>query len=112
MFITVQWLSLLLKIDIYFEFISYALLFSYNASYGYNWTNQGPITASLYIMLIIIILTLPSLVFARLSVSNENSIMMISFIVFQVLFIASTIFIMITNSGLMKNWYAFATYGK
>lgn len=112
MFIIVQWFSLLLKIDIYFEFSAYALLFSYNAGFPEFWNDQGPIEASLYIMLIIMILTLPSLVLARLSVSSESKLMMISFIVFQLLFIASTVFIAIVNQDLMKNWYAFATYSK
>lgn len=106
MYVTVEWFSLWLKIDIFFEIIGYAL-YLYSMNY---------ITEKRYIIPAIIatfILIIPSFILSRYAISMENKIMMILFIIFQLWFTICTIFILSTkNKGLMTDWHAITAYCK
>lgn len=82
------------------------------ASIDTNWNPDQNMIPTLCVSLIILILILPSLILARYSISKESNIMMTSFIIFQFLFIASTIFVMVQKSDYLKTWYAFTGYCK
>lgn len=112
MYIKVQWFSLMLKVNIYFEFTSYALYFIMLASFDANWAPDNKMIPALCVSLIILILILPSLILSRYAISKESNILMTSFIVFQVLFIGSTIFVMIQKKEYLTDWYAFTGYCK
>ncbi|GAA5796909.1 hypothetical protein HPULCUR_002287 [Helicostylum pulchrum] len=87
MYITVEWFSLALKIDIYFEFCAFTLFVIYlAAAYQFNVTLDAVFSTSL----VMSILPIPCLVFSRYAISKESKIMMILFIIFQ-----------------LESWYAF-----
>ncbi|KAG2211677.1 hypothetical protein INT47_008774 [Mucor saturninus] len=110
MYIKVQWFSLMLKINIYFEFTSYALYFIMLASFSANWEQGSPTIPVLGVSLAVLVLILPSLVMSRYAISRESNLLMTSFIVFQFVFIGSTVYVMYHKKEFLTDWYAFAGY--
>lgn len=112
MYINVQWFSLMLKIDIYFEFMSYTLWFGYLAGNSENWTGESSDTPTLYILLLFMVLLIPSYVMARIAISREIHLLVVIFIFSQILFFVCTILLMVHYSVLVEIWYAFTGYCK
>ncbi|GAA5806770.1 hypothetical protein MFLAVUS_000118 [Mucor flavus] len=69
MYITVQWFSLALKIDMYFEFCAYALFLIYLAT---DFDYEPDFYTMFAIVLIMSMLTIPSLAFSRYAISKES----------------------------------------
>ncbi|KAI9273436.1 hypothetical protein EDC94DRAFT_580398 [Helicostylum pulchrum] len=107
MYITVQWFSLVLKIDMYFEFCAYALFLIYLAT---DFDYESDFYTVFSIVLVMLIFTIPSLVFSRYAISRESKTMMVSFIVFQVISIACMGFIMAMTTEMLVDWYAFTGF--
>ncbi|KAI9344747.1 hypothetical protein BD770DRAFT_447093 [Pilaira anomala] len=104
MYVTVEWFSLWLKIDMFFEIFAYALYL-----YSMNYLTEKRYTIP--VMVATFILIIPSFILSRYAISMENKIMMILFIIFQLWFTICTIFILATkNKGLMTDWHAITAY--
>ncbi|GAA5806768.1 hypothetical protein MFLAVUS_000116 [Mucor flavus] len=75
MYVTVQWFSLALKIDVYFEFCAYGLYFYYLvvANYNHDYTYYTLFS----VVLSIFILNIPSLILSRYAIAKESKILMI-----------------------------------
>ncbi|KAI8080994.1 hypothetical protein BDF21DRAFT_418199 [Thamnidium elegans] len=110
MYVTVQWFSLALKIDIYFEFCAYALYFFYLLA-G-NFLETPAYTAIFSIVLSMLIITLPSLALSRYAISKESKIIMMLFLLLQLLFLASILYVMISMRDILADWYAFTGFCK
>lgn len=109
MYITVQWFSLALKIDMYFEFCAYALFLIFLAI---DFDYKPDFYTMFAIVMIMLILTIPSLAFSRYAISKESKAMMVSFIIFQVVSIGCMGFIMAMSTAMLADWYAFTGFCK
>lgn len=109
MYITVQWFSLALKIDIYFEFCAYGL---YVIALAFNFEDDPDFYFVFSIVLVMTILTIPSLVFSRCAISKENKTMMILFILYQATCIGCVGYILLLIKGMLITWYAFTGFCK
>lgn len=110
MYLTVQWLSLALKIDIYFEFCAYALYLFYHVASSYEYDSSYYII--FFIVLTMLITTVPSLILSRYAVSRESKILMVLFILLQLLCIASIVSVMVMLKDRLAYWYAFTGFCK
>ncbi|KAI8080995.1 hypothetical protein BDF21DRAFT_24087 [Thamnidium elegans] len=108
MYVTVQWFSLALKIDVYFEFCAYGLYFFYLVVANYSHSDVYYIIFS--VVLSIFILTVPSFILSRYAIAKESKILMTLFILFQLLFIASIIYIVKTLYFVVEDWHAIAGF--
>ncbi|KAI9344745.1 hypothetical protein BD770DRAFT_475783 [Pilaira anomala] len=109
MYITVQWFSLGLKIDIFFEIFAYTLYLSYpTGNLAEDIAKKSNFT--FFAMLLTVILIVPFFILSRYAISMENKIMMILFIVFQLWLTICTIIIMTKSTFMLKDWYAFTAY--
>ncbi|KAI9273438.1 hypothetical protein EDC94DRAFT_594881 [Helicostylum pulchrum] len=108
MYVTVQWFSLALKIDAYFEFCAYGLYFFYLVVGNYN--HDDAYYTIFSIVLSIWILTIPSLILSRYAIGKESKILMILFILLQLLFIASVVYVAKTLYFVVMDWYAVAAF--
>lgn len=107
MYVDLQWLSLILKTDLFFEFISYILLLLYQ-----NYSNSIDNLKDAANIIVCIALLLPSFLLCRIAISRESNMLMITFIILQVLFIANTIYIIVMTIATAKSWYAYMSYSK
>ncbi|KAL9560103.1 hypothetical protein PS6_000437 [Mucor atramentarius] len=110
MYIHLQWLSLMLKIDIFFEFTSYFLLLLYQA---FNTTAETHINLDMTPdsgLIIFIILLLPSFLLCRFSISKESHSLMTMFVAIQAAFIVNTVYIIVTTFSVAASWYAYMMY--
>lgn len=107
MYVQLQWLSLMIKVDYFFEFISYILLLLHQY-YSGSIENMGDAIN----IIICIVLLLPSFLLCRISIAKESNLLMIIFIVLQFFFIANTIYIIVKTIDTAKSWYAYMTYSK
>ncbi|KAI8638937.1 hypothetical protein BD408DRAFT_422326 [Parasitella parasitica] len=110
MYIDLQWLSLMLKIDIFFEFLSYLLLFVYQ-----KFNTPFEIASRLYMspddgLIVFIVLLLPSFILCRLSIARESHFLMSIFIFVQVAFLANTIVTAVVTFAVARAWYAYMMY--
>lgn len=112
MYIDLQWLSLMLKIDIFFEFLSYILLFLYQRFNSPNLTSVNLDMTPDSGLVVFMILLLPAFLLCRFSISKENHILMAIFIIIQVAFIINTVYIIVTTFSVAKSWYAYMMYSK
>ncbi|GAA5806766.1 hypothetical protein MFLAVUS_000114 [Mucor flavus] len=107
MYITVQWFSLALKIDIYFEFCAYGL---YVIALAFNFEDDPDFYFVFSIVLAMTILTIPSLVFSRCAISKESKTMMILFILYQATCIGFMGYIIVLIKEMLITWYAFTGF--
>ncbi|KAF1798728.1 hypothetical protein FB192DRAFT_1392983 [Mucor lusitanicus] len=110
MYIHLQWLSLMLKIDIFFEFTSYVLLLLYQT---FNSTAETHINLDMTPdsgLIIFILVLLPSFLLCRFSISKESHVLMTLFIAIQIGFIANTVYIIVTTFSVATSWYAYMMY--
>lgn len=107
MYNDLQWLSLILKIDIFFQFIAYILYLLYErfAIHPFNLPNSCLITAFACALL-------PLYVLCRFSVSLESQFLMVFFILTQIGLFANTIYTVSSTFTTATNWYAYFIYSK
>jgi hypothetical protein len=107
MYNDLQWLSLILKIDIFFQFTAYVLyiLYEHFAVNPFNLPNSAIITVFACALL-------PCFVLCRVSVSLESKLIMGFFILIQVLLLVNTIYTISSSFTTATNWYAYLMYSK
>lgn len=107
MYIDLQWLSLILKIDIFFQFIAYIFYVLYE-SFSYFPFNSP--NSRLIILFACILL--PCFVLCRVSVSLESRLLMGFFILIQLGLFANSVFTLASNFEIAQYWYAYFMYSK
>ena len=110
MYRTFQFFVLCLKIDIFTEFlISLFYLIQFTREAGFGEAMKQPDT---WLQLIVTILILPFLYFARTAGSTESKMRMIIFIIFELLVIVHFALILKDTFQPENNWYTWIVFGR
>lgn len=121
MYNTVQWFSLLLKIDVFFEvtFIFIVLVTKYFVSSSNEQDSEHAIfkdgNAPMYVYTVLAVCLTLSLPLAREAISRENYWLINIFLLIQFLYLSFTAhytYQSIVTENIVQGWYAFYVYCK